>query len=51
MIVTTGNEVEGHSIAEYIGIYERARREFPAAPRLHDLLDVEARRTKKGGRR
>src|SRR5207244_12965145 len=38
-------------IAEYIGIYERARREFPAAPRLHDLLDVEARRTKKGGRR
>jgi hypothetical protein len=38
-------------IAEYIGIYERARREFPAAPRLHDLLDVEARKTKKGGRR
>jgi hypothetical protein len=38
-------------IAEYIGIYERARREFPAAPRLYDLLDVEARRTKKGGRR
>jgi hypothetical protein len=38
-------------IAEYIGIYERARREFPAAPRLHDLLDAEARRMKKGGRR
>jgi Protein of unknown function (DUF1670) len=37
-------------IGEYIGIYERARREFPAAPRLHDLLDT-ARRTKKGGRR
>jgi hypothetical protein len=26
-------------IAEYIGIYERARREFPAAPRLNELLD------------
>jgi hypothetical protein len=38
-------------IAEYVGIYERARREFPAAPRLYDLLDVESRRTKKGGRR
>ena len=38
-------------IAEYIGIYERARREFPAAPRLYDLLDAQARRTKKGGRR
>ncbi len=38
-------------IAEYIGIYERARREFPAAPRLYELLDIEARRTKKGGRR
>lgn len=37
-------------IAEYIGIYERARREFPAAPRLYELLDVEARRTKKGDR-
>ncbi|HET6919535.1 MAG TPA: DUF1670 domain-containing protein [Jiangellaceae bacterium] len=35
-------------IGEYIGIYERARREFPAAPRLHDLLDP-ARRAKKGG--
>jgi hypothetical protein len=38
-------------IAEYIGIYERARREFPSAPRLYELLDAEARRTKKGGRR
>ncbi len=38
-------------IGEYIGIYERARREFPAAPRLRDLLDAEARRTKKGDRR
>jgi hypothetical protein len=38
-------------IAEYIGLYERARREFPAAPRLHDLLDVERARTKKGGHR
>lgn len=37
-------------IGEYIAIYERARREFPAAPRLHDLLDP-ARRTKKGDRR
>ena len=37
-------------IAEYIAIYERARREFPAAPRLYELLDAEARRTKKGGR-
>jgi hypothetical protein len=37
-------------IAQYIGIYERARREFPAAPRLYELLDVEARRTKKGDR-
>ena len=35
-------------IAEYVAIYERARREFPAAPRLIELLDVEARRTKKG---
>jgi len=38
-------------IAEYIAIYERARREFPAAPRLHDLLDVHARQAKKGVRR
>jgi hypothetical protein len=37
-------------IGEYLAIYERARREFPAAPRLHDLLDP-ARRAKKGGRR
>ena len=37
-------------IGEYIAIYERARREFPAAPRLHDLLDP-ARRVKKGVRR
>ena len=36
-------------IGEYVAIYERARREFPAAPRLHDLLAVAA--TKKGGRR
>ena len=46
--VATGRSVG--VIGEYIGIYERARREFPAAPRLHDLLDP-ARRTKKGGRR
>lgn len=38
-------------IGEYIAIYERARREFPAAPRLHDLLDVARRSSKKGGRR
>jgi hypothetical protein len=38
-------------IAEYIGLYERARREFPAAPRLYGLLDVERSKTKKGGRR
>jgi Protein of unknown function (DUF1670) len=38
-------------IAEYIGLYERARREFPAAPRLRELLEVERARTKKGGRR
>jgi hypothetical protein len=38
-------------IAEYIGLYERARREFPAAPRLYDLLDVERGKAKKGGRR
>src|SRR5256884_1576660 len=37
-------------IAEYIGIYERARREFPAAPRLYDLLEVEAARLKRGAR-
>jgi hypothetical protein len=36
-------------IAEYVALYERARREFPAAPRLYDLLGGE--RTKKGGRR
>jgi hypothetical protein len=37
----------GHSaglIAEYIGIYERARREFPAAPRLADLLGADAKK-------
>jgi hypothetical protein len=38
-------------IGEYIGLYERARREFPAAPRLYELLDVERARRKKGGRR
>jgi hypothetical protein len=38
-------------IAEYIGIYERARREFPAAPRLYDLLTPSGARTKKGGLR
>jgi Protein of unknown function (DUF1670) len=38
-------------IAEYIGLYERARREFPAAPRLYELVDVERAKTKKGGRR
>jgi len=38
-------------IGEYIAVYERARREFPAAPRLHDLLDTQRRATKKGGRR
>jgi len=38
-------------IGEYIAIYERGRREFPAAPRLHDLLDPARRRTKKGGQR
>ena len=38
-------------IAEYVAIYERARREFPAAPRLQDLLDVQARQAKKGVRR
>ena len=38
-------------IGEYIAIYERARREFPAAPRLHDLLDVARRSSKKGGLR
>jgi hypothetical protein len=38
-------------IGEYIGLYERARREFPAAPRLYELLEVERAGTKKGGRR
>jgi hypothetical protein len=38
-------------IGEYIAIYERARREFPAAPRLYELLDVARRTSKKGGRR
>jgi hypothetical protein len=37
-------------IGEYIAIYERARREFPAAPRLYDLI-TPAGRGKKGGRR
>jgi hypothetical protein len=37
-------------IGEYIAIYERARREFPAAPRLYDLISP-AGRAKKGGRR
>jgi hypothetical protein len=36
-------------IGEYIAIYERARREFPAAPRLYDLI-TPAGRGKKGGR-
>jgi hypothetical protein len=36
-------------ISEYIGIYERARREFPAAPRLYELMEVQG--AKKGGRR
>ena len=36
-------------IAEYIGIYERARREFPSAPRLYELIDPVI--AKKGGRR
>lgn len=38
-------------IAEYIGIYERARREFPAAPRLYDLVDPALAKAKKGGLR
>jgi hypothetical protein len=38
-------------IGEYIALYERARREFPAAPRLADLLDVARRTSKKGGLR
>ena len=38
-------------IAEYVGLYERARREFPAAPRLADLLDQPRGRGKKGGSR
>jgi Protein of unknown function (DUF1670) len=37
-------------IGEYIAIYERARREFPAAPRLRELLDAGRRTGKKGGR-
>jgi hypothetical protein len=37
-------------IAEYVGLYERARREFPSAPRLYELLGL-ARSAKKGGRR
>jgi hypothetical protein len=36
-------------ISEYIGIYERARREFPSAPRLYDLMKPPA--GKKGDRR
>jgi Protein of unknown function (DUF1670) len=36
-------------ISEYIGIYERARHEFPAAPRLYELMEVHG--AKKGGRR
>lgn len=36
-------------IAEYIAIYERARREFPAAPRLYELLGPAI--GKKGGLR
>ena len=36
-------------IAEYVAIYERARREFPAAPRLMELLGPDA--PKKGGPR
>jgi len=31
-------------IAEYVGLYERARREFPAAPRLADLLGAGAKK-------
>jgi hypothetical protein len=38
-------------ISEYIALYERARREFPAAPRLYDLLDPALARAKKGGLR
>jgi hypothetical protein len=45
----------GHSaglIAEYVGLFERARREFPAAPRLADLLGAEQHAAaKKGGLR
>ena len=37
----------GPLIAEYIALYERACREFPAAPRLRDLLSP--RRAQKGG--
>ncbi|MGD0876075.1 MAG: DUF1670 domain-containing protein [Acidimicrobiales bacterium] len=35
-------------ISEYIALYERARREFPSAPRLADLLEVARRGSKKG---
>jgi hypothetical protein len=38
-------------IAEYIGLFERARREFPAAPRLHDLLGSQRTGAKKGAPR
>ncbi len=38
-------------IAEYVGLFERARREFPAAPRLHDLLGSQRTDAKKGGPR
>lgn len=42
-------------IGEYVAIYERARREFPSAPRLLDLLDAERAKAgpglKKGGLR
>jgi NAD(P)-dependent dehydrogenase (short-subunit alcohol dehydrogenase family) len=31
-------------IAEYVGLYERARREFPAAPGLADLLGAGAKK-------
>jgi hypothetical protein len=38
-------------IAEYVGLFERARREFPAAPRLHDLLGSQRTGAKKGAPR
>jgi len=34
-------------ISEYVALYERAKREFPAAPRLRDLLDPA--KAKRGG--